>query len=62
VGIEKIRLNYLIRRQLRYNHDRPPMSLDWERQETPAQAFARKMPPEGQAVVDELTGEEYHAG
>jgi len=44
-----------------YNHDRPHMSLDWENQETPAQAFARKMPPEGQAVVDEVTGEEYHA-
>ena len=37
------------------------MSLDWENQETPVQAYARKMPEEGQTVVDGQTGEEYHA-
>ena len=44
-----------------YNYDRPHMSPDWDRQETPAQAFARKMPEEGQAVTDGQTGEEYRA-
>ncbi len=28
-----------------YNNDRPHMSLDWSKRETPAQAHARKMPP-----------------
>lgn len=43
-----------------YNHNRPHMSLDWENQETPAQAFAKKMPKEGEtAVIDEHTGEEF---
>ena len=42
-----------------YNYDRPHMSLDWDNQETPAQAFERKMPEEGQTVIDEQTGEEY---
>ena len=36
----------------RYNYDRPHMLLDWEYQETPAQAFERKMLGEGQTVVD----------
>ena len=44
-----------------YNHDRPHMSLDWENRETPAQAFERKMPEEGQTVVDGQMGEEYDA-
>ena len=43
-----------------YNNDRPHMSLDRDKRETPAQAFARKMPPNGEAVIDEQTGEEYH--
>ncbi len=43
-----------------YNYDRPHMSLDRKRQETPAQAFERKMPPSGKTVTDE-TGEGHHA-
>jgi len=58
----KIRTKLLIRCRGWCEQDRPPMSRGGEGQETPAQAFARKMPPEGQAFVDELTGEEYHAG
>ena len=42
-----------------YNHDRPHRSLDWDNQETPAQAFLRKMPKEGETVIDGQTGEEY---
>ncbi len=44
-----------------YNHDRPHMSLNRDERETPAQAFVRKMPPKGETVIDEQTGEEYHA-
>ena len=44
-----------------YNYERAHMSLDWEKQETPAQAFIRKMAPEGETVVDQQTGEEYRA-
>ena len=44
-----------------YNHDRPHMSLSRDERETPAQAFVRKMPPKGETVIDEQTGEEYHA-
>ena len=37
------------------------MSLDVDGEnETPVQAFARKMPPRGEIVVDEQTEEEYH--
>jgi hypothetical protein len=36
------------------------MSLDWDNLETPAQAYIRKMPPEG-VVVDEQSGEIYEA-
>ena len=44
-----------------YNHRRPHMSLGVDGEnETPAQAFARKMPPKGAIVVDEQTEEEYH--
>ena len=43
-----------------YNYDRPHMSLDWDNLEKPAEAFVRKMPPKGQTVIDEQTGEEYH--
>ena len=43
----------------RYNHDRPHMSLDWDSQETPAQAFMRKMPKEGETAIDGKTGEEF---
>ena len=43
-----------------YNHRRPHMSLGVDGQgETPAQAFARKMLPKGEIVVDEQAGEEY---
>ena len=44
-----------------YNYRRAHMSLDWEKGETPAQAFLRKMAPAGEMVVDEQTGEEYRA-
>ena len=44
-----------------YNYDRPHMSLNRDERETPAQAFVRKMPPKGETVIDEQTGEEYHA-
>ena len=44
-----------------YNYRRAHMSLDWEKGETPAQAFLRKMAPAGETVVDEQTGEEYRA-
>ena len=44
-----------------YNHRRPHMSLGVDGEnETPVQAFVRKMPPRGEIVVDEQTGEEYH--
>ena len=33
------------------------MSLDWNNQETPVQAFARKMPESGVTVIDSQTGE-----
>ena len=36
------------------------MSLDWDSLETPAQAYVRKMPPEG-VVMDNQSGEVYHA-
>ena len=41
-----------------YNYDRPHESLDVASLETPAQAFQRKMPPMGESVIDEQTGEE----
>ena len=41
------------------HYDRPHMSLGRDGEETPAQAFVRKMPPRGETVVQ--TGEEYHA-
>ena len=44
-----------------YNYDRPHMSLGRDGEETPAEAFVRKMPPRGEIVVDEQTGEEYRA-
>ena len=44
-----------------YNHGRPHMSLNRDERETPAQAFVRKMPQKGETVIDEQTGEEYHA-
>ena len=44
-----------------YNYDRPHMSLNRDERETPAQAFVRKMPPKGETVIDEQTGEEYRA-
>ena len=43
-----------------YNYDRPHMSLNRDERETPAQAFVRKMPTEGETVIDGQTGEEYH--
>ena len=43
-----------------YNHERPHMSLGRGGEETPAEAFVRKMPPRGEIVVDEQTGEEHH--
>ena len=42
-----------------YNYERPHMSLDYDKRETPWQAFQRKMPPAGAVVVDEQTKEEY---
>ena len=46
-----------------YNHDRPHMSLDWDNLETPARAFARKMPKKAEEkVIDGQTGEEYDVG
>jgi putative transposase len=42
-----------------YNYERAHQSLDWDNQETPAQAFVRKMPPKDKIVVDEQTGEKY---
>ena len=42
-----------------YNHIKPHMSLDWDNLETPAKAYARKMPEKGTRVIDEQTGEEY---
>lgn len=44
-----------------YNHIKPHMSLDWDNLETPAKAFVRKMPERGTTVIDEQTGEKYHA-
>ncbi len=38
---------------------KPYMSLDWDNLETPAKAYARKMPEKGTRVIDEQTGEEY---
>ena len=66
MGCRKIEQDPVARFMRRYNHDRPHMSLDWENQETPVQAYARKMPEEGeveegQTVVDGQTGEVYHA-
>ena len=43
-----------------YNSKRPHMSLNLEALETPDQAFIRKRPEEG-IVVDEESGEVYHA-
>jgi hypothetical protein len=37
------------------------MSLDWDNLETPAKAFVRKMPEPGTKVIDEQSGEVYHA-
>ena len=42
-----------------FNYDRPHMSLGLDNLETSARAFVRKMPPPGQVVIDEQTGEEY---
>lgn len=44
-----------------YNYGRAHMSLNQESEETPAQAFMRKMAPTGETVMDEQTGEEYRA-
>ena len=43
-----------------YNVTRPHMSLNLEIIETPYRAYARKM-PEGGTVIDEESGETYHA-
>ena len=42
-----------------YNEDRPHMSLD--EGETPSMAYIRKMPPRGQRVIDEQSGDVYEA-
>ncbi len=39
-----------------YNHDRPHMSPN---DDTPVQAFAKKMPPKGTTVIDGQSGEMY---
>lgn len=44
-----------------YNNIRPHMSLDWDNLETPAQAFARKMPAAGADLQDPQNGERYRA-
>ena len=41
----------------RYNYERDHMSLD--EGETPAMAYARKMPPRGVTVTDEQSGITY---
>ena len=41
-----------------YNEVRIHMSLDWDRAETPHEAFVRKLPPKGK-VIDERSGEAY---
>ncbi len=43
-----------------YNIDRPHKSLNLDNSETPVQAFAKKMPKHGTAVIDEQAGEKYH--
>ena len=43
-----------------WNNIKPHMSLDWDNLETPAKAFARKMPEKGTTVIDEQSGEVYH--
>ena len=43
----------------RHIYGRPHMSLDWDSQETPAQAFERKMPEDSQTISGGQTGEEY---
>ena len=42
-----------------HNHIKPHMSLDLDSPETPAKAYARKMPEKGTRVIDEQTGEQY---
>jgi putative transposase len=44
-----------------WNYTKPHMSLDWDNLETPAKAFVRKMPEPGTTVIDEQSGEVYHA-
>ncbi len=43
-----------------YNHSLPHMSLN--KGETTADAFVRKKAPRMETVIDEQTGEKYHAG
>ena len=52
--------NDLDRLMVWYNTKRPHMSLNLEEIETPCQAYIRKMPKDG-IVVDEESGEIYHA-
>ena len=44
-----------------WNNKRPHMSLDWDNLETPAGAFARKMPEAGADLSDPQNGERYRA-
>ena len=44
-----------------YNHDRLHMPLGRGGEETPAEAFVRKMSPRGEIVADGQAGEEYRA-
>jgi putative transposase len=44
-----------------WNNIKLHMSLDWDNLETPSKAFARKMPEKGTTVIDEQSGEVYHA-
>ena len=44
-----------------YNHDRLHMPLGRGGEETPAEAFVRKMPSRGEIVTDEQMGEKYRA-
>ena len=44
-----------------YNEVRPHVSLNLDIIETPSQAYTRKMPEPGTVVIDEESGEVYHA-
>lgn len=62
VGCVKTEPVPMARFMRRCNCGRPRMSPGWKNQETPAQVHTRKMPKEGQTVMDGQTWREgYHA-